>query len=237
MISLCECCGGPRSKYSTALCRECYRLDGRPTQFKPVARGIDWAALEEILKLNEKKAEKEANFLVLRTEVKAKQEATHRYRIEKYRRELELTAKRHAELKARRVERLRLREIARRPTLASMAYPYIRVKTDENAELLAVNALVPKMEAREDVCQSIMIALWEKKITLDDIRRNKDSIREFMRAVRRKNYEGSGYAISLDAPREDNVGWHEVLPDNYEPYEETDEDAWAEVPDFERGVL
>ncbi len=92
-----------------------------------------------------------------------------------------------------------------------IAYPYIVKPSDEHAELLAVNTLVPQMPGREDICQDIMLALWEKKITLDELKANRHRVREFVTAFRRKNMEASGYAVSLDVPMASGQSWHDVL--------------------------
>lgn len=86
----------------------------------------------------------------------------------------------------------------------ALAYPFIIKKRDEHADLLAVNSLVPRwLPGREDVCQEIMLALWEGKITVDQLRANKDNLRGFIRDFTKANYEAGGHSISLHAPRGD----------------------------------
>lgn len=92
-----------------------------------------------------------------------------------------------------------------------MSYPFVGKPRDEHAELLAVNKLVPQMPGREDICQEIMLALWEKKISLDDLKANRADIRGFVRRFTKDNYEVGGYAISLDAPMHTGQSWHDVL--------------------------
>jgi hypothetical protein len=95
-----------------------------------------------------------------------------------------------------------------------LAYPYIVKQRDEHADLLAVNAIVPRgVEGREDICQEIMIALWEKRITLDQLKAARENVRGLVRAFNRANFEQSGFAVSLDLPREDGRSWHDVLAD------------------------
>lgn len=102
-----------------------------------------------------------------------------------------------------------------------LAYPYIIKKRDGHGDLLAVNRLVPQgMPGRDDVCQEIMLAMWEGKITVADLQANRDNVRAFMRNFRRDNFERSGHVISLDEPirgRTSNEGalmcWDEVLDD------------------------
>lgn len=82
-----------------------------------------------------------------------------------------------------------------------LAYPYIIKKRDGHADLLAVNNIVPHgMPGREDVCQEIMLAMWEGRITVEQLRANAANLRAFIRAFKAANYEASGYATSLDAP-------------------------------------
>lgn len=93
-----------------------------------------------------------------------------------------------------------------------LAYPFIIRRRDEHADLLAVNSIVPRqLPGREDVCQEIMLALWEQKITLDDLLANRARVREFVAAFKRQNMESGGYAISLDVPMHDGRSWHDVL--------------------------
>lgn len=92
-----------------------------------------------------------------------------------------------------------------------LAYPYIIQRRDEHTDLLAVNALVPQMPGREDVCQEIMLALWEKKVTVDQIKANRADLRAFIRAFSKENYEAGGYARSLDEPLPDGRSRYDVL--------------------------
>lgn len=95
-----------------------------------------------------------------------------------------------------------------------LAYPYIIRARDEHADLLAVNSIVPAyMPGREDVCQEVMLALWEKRITLDQLRANSKNLRPFIRQFSAANYENGGYALSLDQPMYDGRSWHDVLAD------------------------
>lgn len=81
-----------------------------------------------------------------------------------------------------------------------LSYPFIIKKRDEHADLLAVNALVPYgIPGREDVCQEIMLAMWEGRITVDQLRSARSNVRAFVRSFQKSNFEASGYARSLDA--------------------------------------
>ncbi len=100
-----------------------------------------------------------------------------------------------------------VRDVRRR-----LSYPFIIKRRDEHADLLAVNALVPRgAPGREDVCQEIMLALWEGKVTLDDLRRHRGSIRSFVRSFNVANFEAAGYAISLDRPLRNGGSWYDIL--------------------------
>lgn len=93
----------------------------------------------------------------------------------------------------------------------NLVYPYVAKPRDEHADLLAVNALIPQMPGREDICQEIMLALWEGRITLDQIKTNRTNLRPFIRSFTKENYESGGYAISLDVPMHSGQSWHDVL--------------------------
>lgn len=87
--------------------------------------------------------------------------------------------------------------VERQPLLS---YPYLMVRRPEHADLLMVHRIVPQhLPGREDVCQEIMLAMWEGKVTLDDLIRNRSNLRQFIGAFREKNFERGGFATSLDA--------------------------------------
>lgn len=119
---------------------------------------------------------------------------------------------------ARKAERALVR--ATRAPLASrvlspsgplLAYPFVAKARDEHAELLLVNSLVPRgMPGREDVVQAILLALWERQTTIEQLKAA--GIAPFLRQFRRDNYESGGYAVSLDVPRLGGGSWHDVLP-------------------------
>ena len=97
-----------------------------------------------------------------------------------------------------------------------LQYPYIVNVRGEHQELLAVNALVPRGLpdfVRADVCQEIMLALWQKKITLEELRLDKSLMRGFMSGHRKANLEAGGYVLSLDQPMQDGRSWYDILPD------------------------
>lgn len=187
---ICGCCGGPRSIYSAAYCKDCYRKDTRPTQFKPVPPGVNYEQLVIVL------AE-----VAARDERDAQRESERREREQRKRAKLE-----------RRAEKRKIDARNALPSAATLVYPYGRLAGD--TDLMLVNSMVPRsIEGREDICQEILIALLEKRISVADLRANKGSVREFVAAFNRENFEGSGYVISLDEPRMDGRSWHDMLVD------------------------
>jgi hypothetical protein len=104
------------------------------------------------------------------------------------------------------------RERIIRATQIQLAYPFIIKARGDAADLLEVNSLVPDyLLGREDVCQEIMLALYEGTVTIDELRKNKGHLRAFIRSFKRDNLEEGGYAISLDQPMRDGRSWHDVL--------------------------
>ncbi len=97
-----------------------------------------------------------------------------------------------------------------------LQYPYIAEVRGEHADLLAVNALVPRGlpdHTRADICQEIMLAIWQKEISLDELKKTPSLLRKYSGRVRTMNYEAGGYCISLDMPMRDGRKWYDVLPD------------------------
>lgn len=98
----------------------------------------------------------------------------------------------------------------------NLQYPYITTVRGEHADLLAVNALVPRAleeHIRADVCQEIMVDLLEGKTTIHELQTDKRLIAKYIKAFRLQNTELCGYAISLDRPLADGRSWYDVLPD------------------------
>jgi len=53
----------------------------------------------------------------------------------------------------------------------ALQYPYIVKPDDKYSDLIAVNNLVSKsLPGREDVCQDIMLALWESRTSLKELK-------------------------------------------------------------------
>lgn len=102
------------------------------------------------------------------------------------------------------------------PPREQLQYPFITKVRGDHADLLAVNDLVPKGlpdQMRADVCQEIMLALWMKEISLEELRTSKTLVGTFIKGFRKANLEGGGFALSLDVPMQDGRSWYDVLPD------------------------
>ena len=97
----------------------------------------------------------------------------------------------------------------------ALAYPYITDVRGEHAELLAVNALVPHGlpdHMRADVCQEIMLAIWQGKTSVAELQSDRALVGKFIKSIRVLNYEDRGFALSLDAPMADGRSWYDILP-------------------------
>jgi hypothetical protein len=77
---------------------------------------------------------------------------------------------------------------------------------DEHADLLAVNAIIPKGIAenmRADMCQEIMLAILEERTTLEALRAKSANAAYFIKKFYHDNYEAGGHAISFQDTDED----------------------------------
>lgn len=75
------------------------------------------------------------------------------------------------------------------PKREDLAFPYIAKARPEHADLLRVNALVPRSFPewqRADICQSIMLALFEGKTTLGELEAHRDKPRYFIKEYYKK---------------------------------------------------
>jgi hypothetical protein len=91
-------------------------------------------------------------------------------------------------------------------TTPLLAYPYIRVARPEHTDLLEINSLVPACiggDMRGDICQEIMIAILEKRTTLEMLRARRGSASYFIRKFYKDNFEDAGHALSFSAVDED----------------------------------
>ena len=82
----------------------------------------------------------------------------------------------------------------------NLNYPYIVTPDDRHADLIAVNRMISQaMPGREDVCQDIMLAIWESRTSLDELRTDPRALKAFVKAFRKASFERSGYAVeSMD---------------------------------------
>lgn len=97
-----------------------------------------------------------------------------------------------------------------------LQYPFIRKARGEHETLLAVNRLVPAFlpgGLRADACQEIMLAIFMGDVALDELEQAPRLVNEFIKKVKRENYEQGGFAMSLDMPMRDGRSWYDVLPD------------------------
>lgn len=88
-----------------------------------------------------------------------------------------------------------------------LQYPYIVKPDDKHGDLIAVNRLVSRqLPGREDVCQDIMLALWESRTSLDDLKNDHKAVRAFVKAFRKTSFERGGYAESMDVTLHSDSG-------------------------------
>ena len=95
-----------------------------------------------------------------------------------------------------------------------LCYPYVKTVKPDNADLLRANDLVPKRLPalmRADVCQSMMLALYEGTVTLEELEANKSSVQWFIKQFYK-----------------DQVPWQEVLGLSHE---DDDERPYYDVAD------
>lgn len=93
-------------------------------------------------------------------------------------------------------------------------YPYIIRPRDEHARLLEVSALVPRGlpdHVRADICQEVMLAMFEGRVTIEELRRMKDKMRWFVTKFYRDNMEDGGRALSLTGRDDDDRSYDEVV--------------------------
>ncbi len=81
-----------------------------------------------------------------------------------------------------------------------LEYPYIIKPDDRHADLIAVNRMVSKaIPGREDVVQDVMLALWESRTSLAELRADPRALRAFVSSFRKASFERSGYGVeSMD---------------------------------------
>jgi len=82
----------------------------------------------------------------------------------------------------------------------NLNYPYIVQPTEHHADIIAVHRMVSRaIPGREDLCQDIMLALWENRTSLDELRSDPRALKAFVKSFRKAHFERSGYGIeSMD---------------------------------------
>jgi hypothetical protein len=93
-----------------------------------------------------------------------------------------------------------------------LQFPYIKKARPEHADLLRVNALVPRSFPewqRSDICQSIMLALFEGKTTLAELEAHKGKPRYFIKEYYKKQQPWQE-VLGLGAGNEDERPYEDV---------------------------
>lgn len=95
-------------------------------------------------------------------------------------------------------------------------YPFfIQVDKDKDADLVAVHKLVPKSipdHMRGDICQDILLAVYEGKVNLATLQRRPDLVKQFVSRWRKENLERGGYGMmSIDPYGDDKRSWEEQV--------------------------
>lgn len=108
--------------------------------------------------------------------------------------------------------------ITRRPTTAprvALSYPFVTKRRDENADLLRVNELVPKSLPewiRADVCQNVLLAIYEGTTSLEEIEANRSKVRWFIAKFYKEQMPYQ--EISLEGTHyDDNRSYDEIAAD------------------------
>lgn len=82
----------------------------------------------------------------------------------------------------------------------NLQYPYVVKPDSRHDDLIAVNRLVSQaIPGREDVCQDVMLALWQSRTSLAELRTDPRALKSFIRAFRKASFERGGYGVeSMD---------------------------------------
>lgn len=93
----------------------------------------------------------------------------------------------------------------------NLAYPYVMTRRDQNADILAVNDLVPKALpewARADICQNIMLAVLEGETTIDELRARRDKAVYFVGKFLKQQRDWR--LISLEGVADDDRNYYDI---------------------------
>lgn len=86
------------------------------------------------------------------------------------------------------------------PNRSDLAYPYITNIRPEHADIVAINAMIPRAvpdSMRGDMCQEIMLAIIEGRTTLEKLKAKSQSAQYYIRKFYKDNFEQSGHAMSF----------------------------------------
>lgn len=103
-----------------------------------------------------------------------------------------------------------------RESAVQLTFPFIiKVRRDEHADLIAVNALVPKSypdDMRADVCQELLLSLYAGKISIETRQgpSGPQIVCEFAARWRKENLENGGYGVLSLNPYDDERSYDEV---------------------------
>ena len=99
------------------------------------------------------------------------------------------------------------------PPQIALAYPYIVTGRPSHSDLLAINALVPHTypeHMRADICQEMLLAVFEDRITIDEIKSHRQEAAWFLKKFWRDNYEDAGRAVSFSMLEDDERSYDEI---------------------------
>lgn len=123
----------------------------------------------------------------------------------------------------------------------NLNYPYIVKPTNDHADLIAVNRMVSQaMPGREDVCQDVMLALWENRTSLEELRADPRALKAFTRSFRKASFERSGFGVeSMDATiySEDGNGKSKYEDARYQRSLINNDDQFLEASLFGKGYI
>lgn len=137
--------------------------------------------------------------------------------------------------------RARLPQRPKKAKLLNLEYPYIVKPDDRHADLIAVNRLVSKeLPGREDVCQDIMLALWQSRTSLDELKNDPKAIRAFVRAFRKQAFERGGFGVesmdvTLHSDDGDGKSKYEDARFNHSLYDDEDDTPTESIFNGARG--
>jgi hypothetical protein len=217
-MTLCVGCSAELDHLLARRCGPCKLAKKRADQKAYVARHPDRAraSRKRYQKTSAKaKAARKRYMAAWRSRHKDKVLAARRRWREKHREQQKVYRRKH-------YERNREKELARNRLWVANNKDRHRASMQEyrathgakplKALLAAINAVVPAgLVGREDVCQEIMLAVYEGTLTSAQATSRK-GIAPFITAFRRQNHEAGGYAVSLDVPMRSGQSWHDVLP-------------------------